>query len=196
MHCFPHNKESLLLCTVLSHADVQILQTSQQLQNCSFSTPSSTYNAIQVEIEIGKLGMYGRRKNQSCANNSSLSSRRLAAFSDEAMETWVDKFPLTVKLEEADLQRLVDVVLRKSPFWIPPVTFFGTIPRAKHMTSARLLKVLVADLPDDLRTRMLTAPASIPESIGSRNSPDVVATSSLTWRTRLGTADVSLSTSS
>ena len=143
-----------------------------------------------------EIGYIWQAENQSCANKSSLSPRRLAAFNDEAMETWVDKFPLTVKLEEADLRRLVDVVLRKSPFWIPPITFFGIIPRAKHMTSARLLEVLVADLPDNLRTRMLAAPASISESTASRNSPDMVATSSLTWRTRLGTADASLSTSS
>jgi hypothetical protein len=116
-----------------------------------------------------------------------LSSSKFAAFKDDAIETWLERFPLTVKLEDADLLRLEDAVRRMLPVPIPPATLLAqglTMPRAKHITKARLLEVLVADFPEDLLTRMVEAGSSTTDSTASSKS-------SLTWLTSLSSADSS-----
>jgi hypothetical protein len=103
----------------------------------------------------------------------------------DAKETWLMRL-LEGTLKEADdvLRMVAEDVLRKS-FWgilLATLVAHGrTTPKAKHITNARLLEVLMElALPPPLRTPMAAAPFSITESTAFKMLPDVEAISSPT----------------
>jgi len=117
---------------------------------------------------------------------SSNSPSRFVCFNVVANDTWLiraagvlnDVDSVLRKAGIAEAVRRRSVLVCKSPVIL--LAHGLTIPKARHITKARLLDVLEFALPELLRTRIAAGPSS---TTASRVSPDVVATSSPTWLT-------------